>query len=80
MRPDADKFAITLPAGWSRLLVKTTQADGGRGLSVKFCDSAGNRMLGIAYSTAPQLTYAMKDRLGEAGAILLFVRPAGRGD
>jgi len=47
---DKDKTTVTLPSGWSRLLVKVSQNTGSWGFSLKFCDSAGNALPGVAYA------------------------------
>jgi len=50
---DKDKTTVTLPAGWSRILAKISQATGSWGFSLKFCDSFGNALPGVAYAPAP---------------------------
>lgn len=52
---DKDKTTVTLPAGWSRLLVKISQATGSWGFSFKFCDSYGNPLPNVTYALAPAL-------------------------
>ena len=50
---DSDKFTATLPSGWSRLLVKVSQAGLTWGCSLKFCNSAGNPLPGVTYALTP---------------------------
>lgn len=48
---DQDKIPVNLMAGWNRLLVKVTQGGSSWGFTLKFCDSSGNQIPGILYST-----------------------------
>lgn len=50
---DQDTAPISLKAGWNNLLVKISQKDGGWGFSARICDSAGNSIPGVIYSTIP---------------------------
>jgi hypothetical protein len=47
---DQDKTTVALNAGWNRVLAKSTQSTKTWGFSVKFCDSNGNAVPGLAYS------------------------------
>jgi hypothetical protein len=53
--PDKDKTTVALKAGWNRLLIRLSQGTGSWGLSVKFCDPAGNQIPGIGYWVTPGL-------------------------
>ena len=48
--PDQDKTAISLKAGWNKLLIKVSQYGGNWGFSAKICDSSGNAVSGLSYS------------------------------
>jgi hypothetical protein len=50
---DKDKTTASLKAGWNRLLIRLSQGRGSWGLSVRFCDSAGNSIPGLVYSLSP---------------------------
>ena len=47
---DQDKTAISLKAGWNKLLVKVSQYGGNWGFSAKICDSLGKAVTGLSYS------------------------------
>ena len=51
---DSDKTSVQLKAGWNRLVIRMSQGRRTWGLSVKFCDSAGNQIPGIVYSISAQ--------------------------
>jgi hypothetical protein len=50
---DKDRTTVSLVKGWTKLLVKISQATGSWGFSAKLCDSAGNKVPGLAYALAP---------------------------
>jgi hypothetical protein len=48
---DQDKTTVNLVAGWNKVLVKSTQSTKGWGFSLKFCNSTGDAVPGLSYST-----------------------------
>ncbi len=47
---DQDKVAISLQAGWNRILIKVDQVGGGWGFYARICDSNGKEIPGLEYA------------------------------
>ncbi|MFA6665344.1 MAG: hypothetical protein WCT06_02105, partial [Armatimonadota bacterium] len=48
---DQDKTSVNLNAGWNKVLVKITQSTKAWGFALKFCNSSGDAVPGLLYST-----------------------------
>jgi hypothetical protein len=46
---DSDRVAVTLGAGWHRMLVKVSQGSGGWGFGARFVDANGNPAQGLTF-------------------------------